>query len=92
MTAHKDTSPWDVVPIAIVQGPQGAEFAPAQLDVPAGASTLWRNETADAQFVVPFKGGPLEPGGTRLTSIRRPGTYMLRLQSNPAAVLTITAK
>lgn len=91
MTTQKGAAPWGVVPIAIVLGPQGAEFAPTQLDVPAGSSALWRNETADPQVVMPFKGGALEPGGTRLTYIRRPGTYLMRLQSNPAAVLTITA-
>lgn len=79
----------DPIPITIVPGAHGPTISPAALTLTAGTPCLWRNDTSDEQVVEPFKGGPLQPGGTRLTLARRPGTYVFGLRSHPAARLTI---
>lgn len=89
-------TPGHQVEIAIVAGPQGADFRPTSLTIPAGTVCLWRNQSGQTQDVLPvddgppLKGGPLPAGSTRLVFARRPATFAHRLASNPSAHLALT--
>jgi hypothetical protein len=91
--------------IAIIPGSDGPEFDRRQLDLPAGATTVWVNQTETAQVVIPDREGTrrvmrLAPAGhegavwmMQLRSSRQQltqgGTYEWRLQANPTARITI---
>jgi plastocyanin len=91
----KGEPPERLVQIDLVAGPNGVEFRPAAMRIPAGTTCLWRNQSGHTQEVLPvgdgppFKGGPLPPGGERLVLARHPATFALRLASNPAALVEV---
>jgi hypothetical protein len=51
-------TPGHQVEIAIVAGPQGADFRPTSLTIPAGTVCLWRNQSGQTQDVLPVDDGP----------------------------------
>jgi hypothetical protein len=91
--------------IAIISGPEGAQFDRGELHVPAGASIIWANKTETAQVILPADAGTrrtmrLAPAGeegdiwmmrmrSSQQSGKQGGIYRWRLQSNEAARIAI---
>jgi hypothetical protein len=93
------------VTVTIVPGSQGPEFNRRHLYLPAGATTVWVNQTETPQVIFPDREGTrrvmrLAPAGQegavwmmQMRSSRqqmaRGGTFGWRLQANEAAHITI---
>ena len=89
------------ITINIVQGLHGAEFDRSDLQIVAGAGTVWVNQTESPQVIVPDNQDTrrvmtLAPQGQEgavwMMGMRSPvaGTFRWRLQSNSNAHITIT--
>ncbi len=94
------------ITINIVQGTHGAEFDRSDLQIAAGAGTIWVNQTESQQVILPdnqdtrrvMKLAPKGQEGAvwmmQMRSSQEPpsplGTLRWRLQSNSNAHITIT--
>jgi len=80
--------------INVVQGEHGAEFDLIELHIPAGAFTIWINQTDTTQVILPLSKeaqrvmtlAPRDQEG-RVWMMRssKTGTFRWQLQSNPNA-------
>src|SRR5713101_5706115 len=87
------------ITINIVQGEQGAEFDRSELRLPAGAVTIWINQTDTSQVILPLSKEArrvmtLAPRGQegRVWMMRssKTGTFGWQLQSNLNEQITLT--